>query len=73
MEQLHRVNTFGPLLMAKHFAPMLKKGQAAVGSGKDHCAIFACISARAASFDDNKLGGWYSYRMSKVGLNMATK
>jgi NAD(P)-dependent dehydrogenase (short-subunit alcohol dehydrogenase family) len=31
------------------------------------------ISARVGSIGDNKLGGWYSYRMSKAGLNMFTK
>lgn len=31
------------------------------------------ISARVGSIEDNKLGGWYSYRMSKAALNMFTK
>ena len=32
-----------------------------------------CLSARVASITDNKLGGWYSYRMSKCCLNMFVK
>ena len=34
------------------------------------CAIF---SARVSSISDNRLGGWYSYRMSKCMLNMLIK
>merc|ERR1711925_28220 len=33
----------------------------------------AHISARVGSISDNRLGGWYSYRMSKAALNMANK
>jgi NAD(P)-dependent dehydrogenase (short-subunit alcohol dehydrogenase family) len=32
-----------------------------------------CLSARVSSITDNKLGGWYSYRMSKCALNMFIK
>jgi len=35
--------------------------------------IAASISARIGSISDNKLGGWYAYRMSKAALNMAYK
>ena len=73
------VNTVGPLLMAKHFAPMLQKGEGLFGNNsggekdQSHKAIFASLSARAGSIDDNKLGGWYAYRMTKCALNMANK
>ena len=30
------------------------------------------VSARVGSIADNRLGGWWSYRMSKAALNMAT-
>ena len=33
----------------------------------------AAVSARVGSIEDNRLGGWYSYRMSKAALNMALK
>ena len=31
------------------------------------------LSARVGSISDNRLGGWYSYRMSKSALNQATR
>jgi len=31
------------------------------------------MSAKVGSIGDNGLGGWYSYRLSKAALNMATK
>lgn len=31
------------------------------------------LSARVGSISDNKLGGWYSYRVSKAALNQATR
>lgn len=31
------------------------------------------LSARVGSIEDNRLGGWYSYRMSKAMLNMLLK
>lgn len=57
-------NTAPTLLIAKHFAALLK--------GREHC-VFATISARVGSISDNRLGGWYSYRLSKAALNMAIK
>ncbi|MGP5645647.1 SDR family NAD(P)-dependent oxidoreductase [Psychrobacter celer] len=39
----------------------------------DNPAIFATISARVGSISDNRLGGWYSYRISKAALNMGMK
>jgi len=55
-----RVNAIGPALVAKHMLPLLPK------SGK---SIFAVISARVGSIEDNRLGGWYGYRASKAALN----
>jgi hypothetical protein len=31
------------------------------------------MSARAGSTNDNSLGGWYSYRAAKAGINNLTK
>ncbi len=31
------------------------------------------LSAKVGSISDNRLGGWYSYRMSKAALNMLVK
>jgi NAD(P)-dependent dehydrogenase (short-subunit alcohol dehydrogenase family) len=35
--------------------------------------LFAPLSARVGSINDNRAGGWYSYRSSKAALNMAVK
>ncbi|MBM6581999.1 SDR family NAD(P)-dependent oxidoreductase [Microvirga sp. BT689] len=55
-----RVNAIGPALVAKHMLPLLPK------HGR---SIFAVISARVGSIEDNRLGGWYGYRASKAALN----
>lgn len=61
LERTFRVNTIGPALLAKHFIPLLNRKK---------MSIFAALSARVGSIEDNKLGGWYGYRASKAGLNM---
>lgn len=59
-----RINTLPTLLLAKHFNRRLSS---------DGVAVFATISARVGSIEDNRLGGWTSYRCSKAALNMALK
>lgn len=61
MDEVFKVNTFGPALVAKHFTPLLDR---------QNPSVFAAISARVGSISDNRLGGWYSYRASKAALNM---
>ena len=58
------VNATGPLLLLKHFSPLLPR---------DGRAVFATLSARVASISDNRLGGWYGYRAAKAALNMFVK
>ena len=58
------VNASGPALVAKHFAPRLRR---------DQRAVIAALSARVGSIDDNRLGGWWSYRASKAALNMMVR
>lgn len=58
------INTIGPAMTAKYFAPLLKR---------DGKAVFAALSARVGSISDNRLGGWYAYRASKAALNMVLK
>lgn len=58
---LFAANTVAPALAAKHFLPLLPRGRR---------AVFAALSARVGSISDNRLGGWYAYRMSKAALNM---
>ena len=59
-----RINTLPTLMLAKSFAAGLKQSPA---------PLLATLSARVGSIEDNRLGGWYSYRMSKAALNMALK
>jgi len=54
------VNTIGPALVMRQFAPLLAKGS----------SVYAKLSARVGSIADNKKGGWYGYRASKAALNM---
>ena len=55
-----QVNALGPMLVARHFAPLLSHGNR---------AVFASLSARVGSIGDNRLGGWYAYRASKAAQN----
>ena len=67
LESLHTVfgvNALGPMLVTKHFHPLLKH---------DRRAVLANVSARVGSIGDNRLGGWYAYRSSKAALNMFTR
>jgi NAD(P)-dependent dehydrogenase (short-subunit alcohol dehydrogenase family) len=36
-------------------------------------SIMVTLSAKVGSIEDNRLGGWYSYRASKAALNMLIK
>jgi len=58
------VNATGPLLLMKHFVPLLES---------DGPCVFATLSARVSSISDNRLGGWYGYRAAKAALNMFVK
>jgi NAD(P)-dependent dehydrogenase (short-subunit alcohol dehydrogenase family) len=58
------INTFGPALLMKYFLPLLDS---------ETKSIFASLSAKVGSIEDNKYGGWYSYRASKAALNQFIK
>ena len=64
MLRSYQVNAVGPLLVAKHFHPLL------ADRGK---SVFASLSARVGSIGDNRLGGWYAYRAAKAAQNMITR
>ena len=64
LSRVFEVNTIGPALALKHFAPLL---------ARDRRAVIAALSARVGSISDNRAGGWYSYRASKAALNMIVK
>ena len=59
-----RVNALLPLLFLKELVALVK--------GEKRCVI-SVLSARVGSIEDNRLGGWYSYRASKAALNMLVK
>jgi len=84
IEETFRVNTFSHLLFLKHFGGFLpKKSTKLKGLSSDNetqrkellkgvpqsHATWAAMSARVGSTSDNTLGGWYSYRASKAGVN----
>ena len=72
MERTFAVNTFGHMLVAKHLLPALRKSGRRSDDGKT-APVAAFLSARVSSMDDNRLGGWYSYRASKAALNAMVK
>ncbi|WP_394202287.1 SDR family NAD(P)-dependent oxidoreductase [Marinagarivorans algicola] len=57
-------NVLPTVYAAKHLTSLFEK--------KNSC-IFAAISAKVGSIEDNRQGGWYSYRASKACLNMMIK
>ncbi|KAF2423282.1 short-chain dehydrogenase/reductase-like protein [Tothia fuscella] len=81
-----QTNTLGPLLLLKHFNSFLPTKQTSLPSQQDSSttrttykglnptlATYAIMSARVGSISDNSLGGWYSYRASKAGVNQIVK
>mmetsp|Transcript_37132 Transcript_37132/g.64452 ORF Transcript_37132/g.64452 Transcript_37132/m.64452 type:complete len:225 (-) Transcript_37132:443-1117(-) len=66
-------NTVGHVMLTQALLPLLvTKGGGAKVPGRPP-AVVANVSARVGSIEDNNLGGWYSYRISKAALNMATR
>jgi NAD(P)-dependent dehydrogenase (short-subunit alcohol dehydrogenase family) len=58
-----QINAVGPALTIRHFSKLLAPDK----------SIFLTLSAKVGSIEDNRLGGWYSYRSSKAALNMLIK
>ena len=58
------INALPSLLLAKHLHAKFRHGRP---------AVFATVSAKVGSIEDNRLGGWFSYRASKAALNMCLK
>lgn len=70
------VNLLGQLLVLKHFShflPTKKTPELNSSDSELRPAVWANISARVGSISDNRLGGWYSYRATKAGVNSVTK
>jgi len=55
------INAVGPALLMKHFSPLLATHER---------AVYATLSARVGSIEDNHKGGWYGYRAAKAARNM---
>ncbi|MFM5884612.1 MAG: SDR family NAD(P)-dependent oxidoreductase [Novosphingobium sp.] len=64
MTQAFAVNAVGPALVAKHCLPRFPRGRR---------AVFAALTARVGSIEDNRAGGWHAYRESKAALNMLVR
>lgn len=62
--QIMQVNVLIPTLWIQHLIEVCKQ--------TEPCVI-TVFSARVGSISDNRLGGWYCYRMSKAALNMMIK
>ncbi|CAM3639865.1 SDR family NAD(P)-dependent oxidoreductase [Polynucleobacter arcticus] len=63
LQTLLQINAIGPSLTIQQFSKLLDPA----GS------VMATLSAKVGSIEDNRLGGWYSYRASKAALNMLIK
>lgn len=68
-----QLNALSTLLVAKHFSKRFKRALSSASAIGEMTAQFATVSAKVGSIEDNRLGGWYSYRCSKAALNMAVK
>ena len=64
LQRAFATNACSGILLAKAFLPWLKPA---------HPVVFASLSARVGSIDDNRSGGWYSYRASKAAHNQLMK
>lgn len=75
------VNLIGPVMLTKELVPLLgqqrRRRQTQQHPTDDHpsrpATLVVNLSARVGSISDNRMGGWYSYRISKAGLNQATR
>ncbi|PUA16959.1 SDR family NAD(P)-dependent oxidoreductase [Glaciimonas sp. PCH181] len=63
MIETFQANAFGPAMIIRHFSSILDNER----------SVMAILSAKVGSIEDNRLGGWYSYRASKAALNMFIK
>ncbi len=63
LQVMMQTNAIGPGLTIQHFSKLLDPA----GS------VMATLSAKVGCIEDNRLGGWFSYRASKAALNMLIK
>lgn len=60
LQRAFTINAIGPALLLRHLEPLLARGER---------VLWAKLSARVGSIEDNHKGGWYGYRASKAALN----
>ncbi|MEP3640235.1 MAG: SDR family NAD(P)-dependent oxidoreductase [Paracoccaceae bacterium] len=58
------LNAIGPALVLSHAHKLL---------AHDRPSVCAVLSARVGSIEDNRLGGWISYRAAKAALNQIVR
>ncbi|KAJ9603472.1 hypothetical protein H2200_012250 [Cladophialophora chaetospira] len=70
-----KLNLLAPMMLVKHFSGFLPRKSATLEGedGLPKSAMLALMSARVGSIGDNRLGGWYSYRASKAGVNQLVR
>ena len=61
---LYAANAVGPLTLLQSCRRMFRSSES---------SVICFLSAQVGSIGDNRLGGWYGYRMAKAALNMAVK
>lgn len=73
--QTLKLNLLAPMMLVKHFAQFLPRKATKIEplEGLPDRSVLALMSARVGSIGDNRLGGWYSYRSSKAGVNQLVR
>jgi NAD(P)-dependent dehydrogenase (short-subunit alcohol dehydrogenase family) len=64
IRRVFEINALGPLRVSRAFLPLIRRGQQ---------PRIVHVTSLMGSIDDNTSGGSYPYRMSKTGLNMASR
>ncbi len=73
--QTLELNLLAPMMLVKHFSAFVPRKSTKLEhiDGLPDSSVLALMSARVGSIGDNRLGGWYSYRCSKAGVNQLAK
>ena len=71
LKETFQINVFSHLLLIKHFSQFLPDSKANLEGS--NVSKWVHVTARVGSIEDNKKGGWYSYRSSKAALNQVIK
>lgn len=67
MQDVFKINTIGPFLVAQQFSCLLSPPTS------NHMPIISILTSKVGSIDDNSSGGSYAYRASKSALNNVAK